>query len=124
MKKETTKEKLDGTEPVEPEFEFHPERMKRVPREKMKFAKPGDTDPRNCKIRITIYLDGDILDFFKKRAEQPNAAPYQTQINNALREYMGQEPTPKENYQLLVQNDAFIEAIAKRLKQKVKKRPA
>ena len=36
------------------------------------------------KIGIYIKLDRDILQFFKQRAKRPNAAAYQTQINNAL----------------------------------------
>ena len=37
------------------------------------------------KVKITIYLDGEVVEYFRLRAEQPNAAPYQTQINNELR---------------------------------------
>ena len=40
------------------------------------------------KTRITIYLDDDVLEYFKQRARQPNAAPYQTQINHELRAVM------------------------------------
>ncbi len=39
----------------------------------------------NAKIRITISLDKDLIDFFKKQAKKPGALPYQTQINQALR---------------------------------------
>ncbi len=35
-----------------------------------------------------MFVDGDILQHFKKRAEAPNAAPYQTQINQELRRAM------------------------------------
>jgi uncharacterized protein (DUF4415 family) len=38
------------------------------------------------KVRINIMLDEDIIEYFKQRAALPNAAPYQTQINQALRE--------------------------------------
>jgi len=37
------------------------------------------------KLRINIMLDEDIVEYFKRRAARPNAAPYQTQINQALR---------------------------------------
>ncbi len=40
------------------------------------------------KIKITMYLDADVLSFFKKRAEDSHAAPYQTQINAELRKIM------------------------------------
>lgn len=37
------------------------------------------------KVRVNMYLDLDIVEFFKKRALEPGAAPYQTQINAELR---------------------------------------
>jgi len=46
------------------------------------------TEKIETKIGIYIKLDRDILQFFKERAKQPNAAAYQTQINNALRAYI------------------------------------
>ncbi len=45
-------------------------------------AKPGETNLINCRIKVSLYIDGDIMEYFRRRAEQPNAAPYQTQINN------------------------------------------
>ena len=62
-------------------------RMKRLPRGSFK-TKPGATDLKNCEVKISMYLDSDILEYFRTRAEQPNAAPYQTQINNELRKVM------------------------------------
>ena len=52
---------------------------------------PAATAPG--KVRISIDLDHDILDYFKQRARQPNAAPYQTQINKALRQVIENEET-------------------------------
>jgi predicted DNA binding CopG/RHH family protein len=37
------------------------------------------------KVRITISVDKDILDFLKQEAQKPGALPYQTQINQFLR---------------------------------------
>jgi len=37
------------------------------------------------KVRITISLDKDVVDYFKAEAKHPGAFPYQTQINQALR---------------------------------------
>lgn len=49
------------------------------------------------KIKISIYLDADVLDFFKERAAEPNSATYQTQINNELRAAMEREqPAPTD----------------------------
>jgi len=42
-------------------------------------------DAKQAKVRITISLDQDVVDYFKTVAEQPGALPYQTQINQALR---------------------------------------
>ena len=60
--------------------------MKRI--ERRHFVKKGETKLSDCKVRITINLDADILEYFKDRAAGPNAAPYQTQINNELRRLM------------------------------------
>ena len=52
---------------------------------------------RRTKVRITIMLDLDILDFFKACAAKAGAEPYQTQINRALREYVaGTNPAVTE----------------------------
>lgn len=40
------------------------------------------------KTRITIHLDDDVLDAFRKRADAEGRG-YQTMINEALREYLG-----------------------------------
>jgi len=44
--------------------------------------------PREAKVKISLYIDGDVLEYFRRRAEPPHAAPYQTQINNELRRVM------------------------------------
>lgn len=76
--------------------------------------KPGDTDLKNCKVKITMYLDADILEFFKNRAEQPNAAPYQTQINNELRKVVENGGAKPKNSDLL--NDRkFLKALKEKL---------
>jgi uncharacterized protein (DUF4415 family) len=78
--------------------------------------KPGDTDLRNCKVKITMYIDADVLEYFKTRAEQPNAAPYQTQINNELRKMMesGSNETSLTGEEML--NDKkFLKALKKKL---------
>ena len=82
--------------------------------------KPGQaTTP--VKVRISINLDLDILNYFKHRAAHPNAAPYQTQINNTLRETMEKEQTADSarlspHAKVLLSDQRFIEAVAKRVK--------
>jgi len=39
----------------------------------------------HAKIRITIALDRDIVEYYKMEANEPGSLPYQTQINQALR---------------------------------------
>lgn len=45
------------------------------------------------KTRITIYLDEDIVDGFRDRADATGRG-YQTMINEALREYLGKSGQP------------------------------
>lgn len=45
----------------------------------------------DAKVRILVNLDVDVLNYFRQRAARPNAASYQTQINNILREVMERE---------------------------------
>lgn len=44
------------------------------------------TDPN--KVRITIRLDGDIIEHFKQLVHEAGGGNYQTLINDALREYL------------------------------------
>jgi uncharacterized protein (DUF4415 family) len=85
-------EKAKVNEAVDPEFDIDLSKAKIVPREKMKFAKPQDLEPRNTKLLMSIRLDLDIVAYFKRRAKKPFAAPYQTQINDVLRQFMEQHP--------------------------------
>ncbi len=68
------------------------------------------------KVKITIYLDGDVVEYFRNRADKPNAAPYQTQINNELRKLMesgsGAEVSVEKN---LLKNDKFLKELKKKL---------
>jgi uncharacterized protein (DUF4415 family) len=95
--------------------------MKRLPRGAFQVAPGVTSDPRNTKVRVTIYLDSDILKYFKERAAQPNAAPYQTQINQELRAMMERDaaptPTPTVDYMQLIQNKKFIAAIAEKVQE-------
>jgi len=43
------------------------------------------------KTRITIRLDNDILEWFRNRAHAAGGGNYQTMINRALREHVGQD---------------------------------
>lgn len=69
------------------------------------------------KIKISINLDADVLDFFKERAAESNSAPYQTQINNELRAVMEGRQTQGEVVTLkMLENSAFLSNLAEKLK--------
>jgi len=53
------------------------------------------TDPN--KIRITIRLDGDIIEHFKNRVHNAGGGNYQTLLNDALRKYIQSEKEPLED---------------------------
>jgi uncharacterized protein (DUF4415 family) len=80
-----------------------------------------DQDASQVKVRISINLDLDVLNYFKQRAASPNAAPYQTQINNTLREVMERDLASVSasfapQTEALLADQRFIEAVAKQVK--------
>lgn len=48
------------------------------------------------KSRITIRIDGDILNWFRERADAAGGGNYQTSINDALREHIQRAREPLE----------------------------
>jgi len=73
---------------------------------------PHDQLARHTKERITIFIDLDILNFFRARAAKRGKPPYQTQINQALREYMeGSGPPDKGG----LSDDKIISHLAERI---------
>ena len=89
-----------------------------------KFVRRGDIgkvvsreaiEPRNIKVHISIKLDADVVEYFKDRARRAGAAPYQTQINQALRAAMEHDPESFPG-EYLVRDDRFVEAITERIK--------
>lgn len=58
-----------------------------------KNAKRGQVIPQKGKTRITIYLDTDILEEFRARADSAGYG-YQTMINDALRKYLEKAERP------------------------------
>src|SRR5260221_3883885 len=74
--------------------------------------KSDDTDARNIKVRVNIFLDADIVEHFKEMAGHRGADKYQTQINKVLREFV--EGGQKNS---LISNAAFIDAVAQRVQE-------
>jgi len=56
-------------------------------------AKRGAVIPQKGKTRISIYIDDKILEEFRNRADAAGRG-YQTMINDALREYLGESQNP------------------------------
>jgi len=78
----------------------------------------GKTE-KQAKIKITITLDADVIEYFKNKASVPGALAYQTQINQALRRAMGSATTSNETETLkavLLKDKEFIKAVAKQAK--------
>ena len=48
------------------------------------------------KVRITIRLDRDIIDWFRSKVEKQGGGNYQTMLNDALRTYMERQEQPLE----------------------------
>ncbi len=85
-------------------------------------AKPEDVLPSNIKVQVTLRVDLDVLEHFKKRAAPSNAAPYQTQINAELRKIMERDSSDEtveisKNIETLTTNKDFIRAVAEQLKE-------
>ncbi|HEY7708845.1 MAG TPA: BrnA antitoxin family protein [Candidatus Entotheonella sp.] len=62
-------------------------------------GKRGSVIPQPGKTRITIYIDNDVLDSFRTRAENSGIG-YQTIMNQALREYLDKSNTPLDELTL------------------------
>lgn len=68
------------------------------------------------KIKVSIYLEDEVLQYFRARAEQPNAAPYQTQINNELRRVMENDSREVQSIENdILNNEEFLRALKAKL---------
>ena len=76
---------------------------------------------RTPKARVTMFLDQDIVDSFKRAAEAEHALPYQTQINLALRQHL-QEQSLSLSVSDLPTIQTLARAIAKELQALAPKR--
>jgi uncharacterized protein (DUF4415 family) len=58
------------------------------------------------KVRITIRLDRDIIDWFRTKVEEQGGGNYQTMLNDALRTYMeGQDQSLEEVLRRVVREE-------------------
>ena len=70
-------------------------------------GKRGPVIPPKGKTRITIFIDADTLEWFRDEAEREGRG-YQTEINQALRNYIKQDKRPIQ--------DVVREIVRKELK--------
>ena len=78
-------------------------------------------DPSAAKIRVTAFIDADLVAYFRQRAEKPEAAPFEAQLNQALRAAMqqgmiGEDQQLKQVTETLLNNQAFLNALSEKLK--------
>ncbi|HIJ66372.1 MAG TPA: BrnA antitoxin family protein [Candidatus Hydrogenedentes bacterium] len=52
--------------------------------------------PSGKKVRITIRLDRDVIDWFKSKVEGQGGGNYQTMLNDALRAHIQAQDQPLE----------------------------
>ncbi len=70
-------------------------------------GKRGAILPSKGKTRITIYIDDNILEKFRSRAEQAGTG-YQTMINDALKEYLSkgsEKPVTESTLRRILQEE-------------------
>ena len=68
------------------------------------------------KVKVSIYLDEVVVEHFRQRAESPDAAPYQTQINNELRRVMEADTNGKAKLDSSILDDTeFLRALKEKL---------
>jgi len=93
-----------------------PKKMRLVPKDQRHQVPPeAIDDPSRTKVRITTYLDLDVLEYFKARAAT-NGTPYQTQINAELRSLMEQEQKASDAAAQLRQAKGLIDAAIRTIK--------
>lgn len=91
--------------------------LRRITRPKFLDKLPKNIQLRDCKSRITIYLDADIVEHFKQESEG-QAAGYQTLINQVLREFVDErrEISTKENFKReLLEDKEFLRELKEAL---------
>jgi uncharacterized protein (DUF4415 family) len=92
-------------------------KFKRVSADRV--AKPEDVRPENVKIRITMYVDLDVLNHFKQMARSPDSAGYQTLMNAALRRAALSQKRASAVEDELLGNEAFLDELSRRVSERI-----
>ena len=74
-----------------------------------------------AKIKVTAFIDAEVVARFSQRAAQPDAAPLSAQLNQALRAAMesdltGEDSSLKLVTEKLLHNESFLNALSQKLK--------
>ena len=68
------------------------------------------------KVKVSMYLDEVVVEYFRERAAPPDAAPYQTQINNELRRIMENDSRETKSIENdILNNEEFLRALKEKL---------
>ena len=67
-------------------------------------GKRGAVVPRRGKTRITIYIDNEVLNAFRARAEKEGQG-YQTLINQALREHLNRSALDEDTLRRVIREE-------------------
>ena len=108
--------KTENGKDLETSAEAKAQGLKRVNSDHRKHLK--NLTLKDCKSRVNIMLDADIVEFFKEQASKKGSLPYQTQINQALRQFV--ENAKDSNNEVItmkmLDNPFFISTLAEKLK--------
>jgi hypothetical protein len=86
-------------------------------------AKRGAVIPAGAgKTRITIRIDDDVLEWFRKQAHEAGGGSYQTMINSALRAHVEHEQEPLEDTLRRVLSEVLPNSRGKAGKKKIRKK--
>jgi hypothetical protein len=76
------------------------------------------------KTRITIRIDDEVLEWFRKQVHEAGGGNYQTMMNQALRDYIEREAEPLEATLRRVLREVLPESRANRARKAGRKPPA
>ncbi len=79
--------------------------------------------PPAGKTRITIRIDDDVLEWFRKQVHEAGGGSYQAMMNRALREHMEREEEPLEDTLRRVLSEVLPESRAKLRRAKAARKP-
>lgn len=73
-------------------------------------------EAKSAKVRVTIALDADVVEHFKSEAAKPGGLPYQTQINQALRQVIEHPGDAEMIKDALLHDPDFIREVAEHVR--------